>query len=55
MGKYNNHPSILKIKEHINSDERFHFRPIDETIINEKIRALNKRKPTTYNNIPTKY
>ena len=52
--KFKSHPSILKIKGHITIKERFHFDPIDETIIDKKIDSLDKRKPTTYKNIPTK-
>ena len=52
--KFKTHPSILKIKEYVKIEEPFHFEPIDETVINGKIGSLDKRKPTTYNNIPTK-
>ena len=32
----------------------FHFSSVSEQAISEKINSLDKRKPTTYNNIPTK-
>ena len=52
--KFKTHPSIVKIKEHVSIEELFYLKPIDEKIINDKIGSLNKRKPTTYKNIPTK-
>ena len=52
--KFNTHPSIVKIKENVNIEELFYLKPVDEEIINDKIGSLNKRKPTTYKNIPTK-
>ena len=52
--KFNTHASILKIKEHVKIAEPFNLKPVDETIINAKIGSLDKRKPTTYKNIPTK-
>ena len=50
--KFKNHPSILRIKEKVEIDESFLFSPVDETVIRDKIGSLDKRKPTTYNNIP---
>ena len=52
--KFKHHPSVLKIKKTVKIEERFHFTPIDESFINDKIGSLDKRKPTTYNNIPTR-
>ena len=52
--KFKNHPSILRIKEKVEIDESFHFSPVDESVISDKIGSLDKRKPTTYNNIPTR-
>ena len=54
INKYKNHPSILKIRENVHSDEKFTFSisSIDEIV--EIIRNLNKNKPTTFNNIPAK-
>ena len=54
MQKFSTHPSIVKIKEHVKITEPFKLKPVDETIINDKIGSLDKRKPTTYQNIPTK-
>ena len=51
--KFKNHPSVLKIKENVKIKEKFHFLPVDESVTNEKIKSLDKRKPTTHNNIPT--
>ena len=52
--KFKNHPSILTIKERVKIEKRFSFRPVDESVICDKIDSLNKSKPTTYNNIPTR-
>ena len=52
--KFKNHPSILTIKERVKIEKLFSFRPVDESVICDKIDSLNKSKPTTYNNIPTR-
>ena len=52
--KFKYHPSILKIKEIVKIDLRFSFLPVDESVICDRIDQLVKRKPTTYNNIPTR-
>ena len=54
IDKFKNHPSILKIKKVVNFDTPFRFLPVDESVIYDKIDLLDKRKPTTYNNIPTR-
>ena len=35
-------------------NKRFFFEPVDESVINDKIDSLDKSKPTTHNNIPTR-
>ena len=50
--KYNNHPSILKIKENVKIETKFHFENISESKIQTQIASLNKKKHTTFNNIP---
>ena len=52
--KFKNHPSIQKIKEKVNVEAKFHFTDVSESTVKKKINTLNKKKPTTYNNIPTK-
>ena len=52
--KFKCHPSILKIKEIVKIDLRLSFLPVDESVICDRIDQLDKRKPTTYNNIPTR-
>ena len=52
--KFKYHPSIITIKERVKIEKRFSFLPVDESVICDKIDSLNKRKPTTYNNIPTR-
>ena len=52
--KFKDHPSILKIKENVKIETKFHFSDVSESVIKKKISSLDKRKPTTYKNIPTK-
>ena len=52
--KLKDHPSVLLITEKIMVKEKFHFFPVNEGTISEQINLLDKRKPTTYNNIPAK-
>ena len=52
--KFKNHPSVLKIKENVNVEAKFHFDDVSDTVIKDKINSLDKRKPTTFNNIPTR-
>ena len=42
--KFKNHPSIQRIKENVKIEKRVHF----------SIDSLDKRKPTTHNNLPTR-
>ena len=51
---FNNHPSILKIKERIQINNEFTFSPCNTTDVMALINNLNTNKPTTYNNIPAK-
>ena len=44
--KFKDHPSITKIKANVRLDERFQFEPIDESTMNDRIDALDKKKPT---------
>ena len=52
---YNGHHSILKLREVINIEQRFHFTRTDEENISEKIKFLDKNKAATRNGIPSKY
>ena len=52
--KFKNHPSIQKIKENVKVDAKFHFENVSELTAEKIISSLDKRKPTTLNNIPTK-
>ena len=54
INKFKNHPSILKLKENIKLETNFHFETVTNAIIKDKISSLNKKKPTTFNNIPTR-
>ena len=52
--KFKSHPSILKIKEVVVVDKPFHFEETKEDDMLTKIKNLNIKKPTTFNNIPAK-
>ena len=52
--KFKSNPSILKIKENVQVETKFHFSCISESSVKKKINSLDKKKPTTFNNIPTK-
>ena len=52
--KYRTHPSVIKIKENVKIGEKFHFSPVNDEYIRKTIESLDTKKPTTYNNIPTK-
>ena len=54
IDKFKNHPSILNIKENVKVQSKFNFSTVTETMVRTKINALDKKKPTTYNHIPTK-
>ena len=54
IDKFKNHPSISKIKKIVKIDQPFKFLPVHVSVICDKIESLDKRKPTTYNNIPTR-
>ena len=41
--KFKNHPSILKIKENVKIEEGFHFSPVDESFINDKMTHSTKK------------
>ena len=52
--KFKSHPSIMKIKENVNVNTCFNFTNVDQSFISDKINSLDKKKSTTFNNIPTK-
>ena len=54
VSKFIDHPSIIKIRETININESFHFMPVNEQQVKEKIKGLDKRKASTFNGIPSK-
>ena len=51
---YKDNPSVTKIKETINTTNHFHFTPITEEQVSEKIKNLDKKKASTFNGIPSK-
>ena len=42
--KYKNHPSILKVKENVKVETKFHFDEINEAGIKDNINSLDKKK-----------
>ena len=52
--KFQNHPSILLIKENVQTAETFHFSPVSIVDIEKDILALNASKVGTFKNIPAK-
>ena len=52
--KYKSHPSILKIKENVQVEQKFHFYDVSSHDIKKLIGALDKQKSSTFNNIPIK-
>ena len=46
--KIENHPIILKIKEKVKIETKFHFSTILEASTGEMINTMAKNKPTTY-------
>ena len=53
IDKFKNHPSMLNIKENVKVQSKFNFSTVTETMVRTKINAMDKKKPTTYNHIPT--
>ena len=52
--KFNDHPSILKIRENVTITNRFQFLLSQVSDMKSIIMDLNTKKPTTFNNIPAK-
>ena len=51
VSKFKNHPSIIKIKQIIETNEKFSFSSSSRNEIENKIEDLNCKKPTTLNTI----
>ena len=51
---YKNHPSIIKIKEHIKVTEKFTFTKTNFKEVEEQLKSLDPKKTTVENDIPTK-
>ena len=52
--KFKNHPSIQKIKINVKVEATFHFKNVSVSEMMQQINSLEKRKTTTFNNIPTR-
>ena len=46
--------AFLKLRENVQVETKFHFDEVNEPGIKDKINSLDKKKPTTFNNIPTR-
>lgn len=54
ISRYENHESIIRIKQNINIDNNFQFSASNLENMENKINDLNIHKPTTINHIPAK-
>ncbi len=54
IDKFENHPSILMIKENVQVNVKFSFSTVKEYDFATEIIKLDTRKPTSFNNIPAK-
>ena len=52
VSKFKNHPSIIKIKQRIEINDKFSFSSSSLNEIEDKIKDINCKKPTTLNTIP---
>ena len=52
--KYNQHPSILKIKQHVNIGDKFSFSESTDQQFQALIKSLDPKKVTVDNDIPSK-
>ena len=53
IGKYKDHPSVLKIKEHVKIDQRFEFSNVTTEKIEIDISLLDSKKARVEHDIPT--
>ena len=51
--KYNNHDSIIRIREETNNEEGFSFKQIESKTVENAIFSLNKSKACPSNSIPS--
>ena len=54
IAKFDNHPSIVSIKENVKIDRRFSFSEISVDAIQIEIKRLDQKKPGTFMGIPTR-
>ena len=54
IAKFENHPSIISIKENVKIDGLFSFSRVNNDDIKKEIKHLNDKKSGTFMNIPTK-
>jgi len=54
LDKYEDHPSILKIKENVNFDSEFNFCPVSVSHVQDIMTKMDSKKAQGCDNIPTK-
>ena len=54
ISKFENHPSIISIKEKVDINHRFSFSKVEVEVIRKEIKYLDQRKPGTFMNIPSR-
>ena len=52
--KYNQHPSIIKIKQYVSIDNKFSFSETTNQQFQVQIKSLNPKKATVENDMPSK-
>ena len=52
--KHSRHPSVIKIKEHLSKPSPFTFCPVSQENISRKLKSIDIKKATGYDNIPGK-
>ena len=55
IAKFKDHPSILKINEHVEVTQQFGITKVSEQTILDLIADFDTKKATTFNNIPGKF
>ena len=52
--KHSRHPRVIKIKEHLSKPSPFTFCPVSQDDISRKLKSIDIKKATGYDNIPGK-
>ena len=54
LAKFNNHPSIMKIREHVSNPEPISFKTVSVEDIKDVFKKFDVKKGTSFNTIPGK-